>query len=64
MHPHVAVALGAGEAPGEVGAAARLGQELHPLLLAPEHRRQVLRLLLVGAEVDERRAEDAEVSAR
>ena len=33
-HPLVAVALGACQAPGEVGAAGGLGEELHPLLLA------------------------------
>ena len=43
------------ERAGDVGAAARLGQELHPELLALEDRREVAQLLLLGAELEEHR---------
>ncbi len=59
--PLVAVAIGPGDAPGEIGAAGRLRQELHPLVIAAQERGEVHGLLLVRSVVDEGRAEDAEV---
>ena len=53
--PLVAVAHGGRERSGHVGTAARLGEELHPQLLAPEDRRHVPALLLLGAEVQQHR---------
>ena len=51
--PLVAVAHRGGEAPGDVGAAARLGEELHPELLALEDGGDVALLLLLGAELQQ-----------
>ena len=42
-------------AAGDVGAATRLGQQLHPQLLALEDRREVAELLFLGAELEEHR---------
>ena len=53
--PLVAVAHGPGREPGEVGAGARLAEELAPHLVAAQHRRQVALRLLVGAVGDDRR---------
>ena len=53
QHPLVAVADGGGERAGDVGAAARLGEELHPELLALEDGGDVAALLLLGAEVEQ-----------
>ena len=55
QHPLVAVAHGGGERAGDVGAAARLGEELHPDLLALEDGGDVRALLLLGAEVEQHR---------
>ena len=55
-HVVVAVALGARPQRREVGARARLGEALAPHLLAAQDLREVLRLLLVGAFLDQRRA--------
>ena len=55
-HPLVSVANCRREGAGDVGASARLGEELHPELLASQHRRDVLSLLLLGAELQEDRA--------
>ena len=52
-HPLVAVADGRGQRAGDVGAAARLGEELHPDLLALEDGGEVALLLLLGAEVEQ-----------
>ncbi len=45
---------------GEVAARVRLGEALTPDLLAREDRRQVARLLLVGAQRDDGRADERE----
>ncbi len=52
-HPLVAVADGGGQRAGHVRAAARLGQELHPDLLALEDGGEVAQLLLLGAELEQ-----------
>ena len=52
---HVAVAFGARAEVGEVGARARLAEQLAPQLLAREHRQEVALLLLVVAERDDDR---------
>ena len=53
QHPLVAVAHGRGEGAGDVGAAARLGEELHPELLALQDGGEVAQLLLLGAELED-----------
>ena len=58
--PQVAVTVGPRNATGQVGATARLGEELHPKLLAAEDGGQVPELLFVAAEVDKCGAEDRE----
>ena len=57
--PLVPVPHGGGERAGDVGAAARLGEELHPQLLALEDGGDVALLLLLGAEVEQDRARTA-----
>ena len=52
-HPLVAVAHRGGLRAGDVGSACRLGQELHPDLVAAEDGGEVLRLLLLGSVVEE-----------
>ena len=52
-HPFVAVADRTGQGPGHVRTTARLGEELHPDLLALQDGRDVPALLLLGAEVEE-----------
>ena len=56
----VAVARGPGGHAGQVGPAARLGQELHHDLVAADDGRQVLALLLLGAHVEHGRPADRE----
>ena len=56
----VAVADGPGAEVGEVAAAARLGEQLAPELLAAEDRPEVAVLLLLGAGVEDRRAGPAD----
>ena len=52
--PRVAVALGPGRERREVGARARLAEELAPLLLVAHHRRQEAQALLLGAVREQR----------
>ena len=54
-HPLVAVAHGAGGERREVGAGARLAEELAPLLLVAHDRRQEPQPLLLGAVREQRR---------
>ena len=56
----VAVAHGPGAEVGEVAAAARLGEQLAPELLAGEDRPQVAVLLLLAAGVEDRRRRPAD----
>ncbi len=53
--PLLAVADGRHQRAGDVGATARLGQQLHPEFLTLEDRREVPLLLLLGAELQEHR---------
>ena len=59
-HPLVAVALGPGREPGEVGARTRLREQLAPDLLGCEERPQVPQPLLVSAVVHDRGRDHAE----
>ena len=52
-HPLLAVPNGGRQGAGDVRAAARLGEELHPDLLTAEHGREVPALLLLGPEVQQ-----------
>ncbi len=54
-HPLVAVAYGGGLGAGDVRSAAGLREELHPELLAPQDRREVPELLLLGPELEDDR---------
>ena len=56
----VAVAVGAGEAAGQVGAAAGLGEELHPQLLALQDRGEVARFCSWVPKSTRVAAEDAQ----
>ena len=58
--PLVAVADGPGREPGEVGAGARLGEQLAPDLLAGEERPQVALLAARRCRGDDRRRDHAE----
>src|SRR5262249_36935950 len=49
---------------GQIGAGAGLGESLRPDLVGVQDARQVLRLLGVGAPVDDRRADEIEPHAR
>ena len=62
----VALVLAAGLQAGEVGAGARLGIALTPLLLAAGDAGQVARFLVLGAELQDGRADahDAEAADR
>ena len=51
----IAVAYRGRDGAGCVGAAARLGQELDPDLLAAQHGRDMAQLLLLGAEFQQER---------
>ncbi len=53
--PLLAVAHGGHQRAGDVGTAARFGQQLHPEFLTLEDRREVTQLLLLGAELEEHR---------
>ena len=53
--PFVAVADGGRERSGDVGAAARLGQQLHPDLFAPEDGGDVALLLFLRTELEQHR---------
>src|SRR5690606_7795094 len=59
----VAVDLGAALQAGEVGAGVRFGVELAPKFLAREDILQIALLLLLGAVVDQRRADDADAES-
>ncbi len=56
-HPGVAVARCSGERPGEVGASGGLGEQLHEDLVGTQDRREMTGLLVLGAAVEDRRAE-------
>ena len=64
--PVIALVLGLGLEPGEVGAGARLRIALAPADLAARDLRQIVSLLLLGAEREQRRPEhrDAEAGQR
>ena len=61
--PLVAVALGAGGEPGQVGAAARLAEQLAPRVLAGDGRPQEAALQVVGAVLEDRRRGQAHAAA-
>ena len=54
----IAVPVGPSQGTGHVGAAAGLGNELHPQLVAPDPRRDVALFLLLGAELQYDRPAD------
>ena len=56
----VAVAREPRERAGHVGSATGLGQELHPLLVAAQHAREVAQLQHLGAVVEQRRGHHAD----
>ena len=64
MRHYVAVALGPGREPGEVGAGVGLGEQLAPHLFAADDPREEARLLLVGAVPQEHRADQHRVPPR
>src|SRR5437016_5754504 len=59
-HPLVAVAHGERRQPGDVGAGARLAEELAPDLFVRRDAAEVLVLLLLGPPLDDRRTAHAD----